>query len=166
MFWVTIFILLLEVLYYSMFTKFARDGSFSKYLALYILITILFGVIGTNKFYSYMLLVLTIYIGFRYFANTKTSLYDMLMIIVMLFTKVLIETPIYYVFVNSMNRYLISIVANLTKIFVIICLRYFIRYLYDKFKIIWDKNNFYIRYIFSVLVFAYCIITTILFIIK
>ena len=53
-----IIVLFYEVLYYSLFMKFARkEGKLWRYIVLYALISLLFSVIGTKAFYSYLLFI-------------------------------------------------------------------------------------------------------------
>ena len=54
-----IIVLLFEVLYYSMFMKFARkEGKFWRYLLLFSLITIVLIFTGTGNLYVYLIFVL------------------------------------------------------------------------------------------------------------
>lgn len=160
-----IIVLIFEILYYSLFMKYARkEGSFIRYLISFTLITIIFLFLGTTNFICYFLLILTILFGLKYIVKLKVSLYDMLIIVIMLFCKVLIETPLYIILYKAINIYFIGVLVNIIKIIVIFLIRNVIDYMYKHLKVKWDNNNFYIRYIFSICCFIYCIITAILFI--
>lgn len=158
-----VIVLLFEILYYSLFIKYARrESKFNKLLLLFTFITIIGIFIGTSNLPSYLILILMMLFGLKYIVKLKISLYDMLIIFIMLIFKVLIETPTYLLFINILNRYLISIIPNIIKILVIRLLNNKITKFYKNLKIKWDNNNFYIRYIFSIFVYTYCIITAIL----
>lgn len=160
-----IIVLIFEVLYYALFMKFARkEGNFSRYILLFTLITILFTFLGTNQIYSYLLLILTIIYGLKYVIKVKISLYDMLVIIIMLFLKVIIEFPFIIVLYQllKINQFIVTIIFDVVKIILLFKLSNKMNLYYIKMKKLWDNNNFYIRYIFSCSMFVYVIITIIL----
>ena len=153
-----IIVLLFEVLYYSMFMKFARkEGKFWRYLLLFSLITIFFYFFNTNNLYSYLMLILMILYGIKYIANVKISLYDMFVIFIMLILKLIIETPIYFVLYKYVNIYINGIITGLIKFLILFLLKDKLNIVYINLKKKWDNNNFYIRYIFSIFMFLYCI---------
>jgi len=157
-----IIVLFYEVLYYSLFMKFARkEGKLWRYIVLYALISLLFSVIGTKAFYSYLLLVLIMLLGFKYIVKTKTSMFDLLIIIAMLFIKLGIELVIYMLFFHLLkcSHFIVTMLFELIKIMVVLLLNTNLNKFYLKLKTLWDNNNFYIRYITSVLLYAYVIIT-------
>ena len=162
-----IIVLILEVLYYALFMKFARkEGKFSRYVLLFTIITIILYVIGTNHVYSHFLLILMIVYGMKYVVKTKISLYDMLIAIIMLMISTLIQLPIYVIFFNVLgaSHFLTTLIFEVIKILFILILNTNMNIYYRKMKKLWDNNNFYIRYIFSCSVFIYVIFTIILFI--
>lgn len=155
-------VLLFEVLYYSCFMYFAkRDGKFWKYLVLFGIITLSGLFIKTNTFISYLYLVLAILYGMKYIVKVKTTLYDMLVVLIMLFISFLIQYPFYLIGVNFEVRYEITFIYEPLKLLLVIIARDYIRKMYIKLKKKWDNNNFYIRYIFSCLSYIYVIITII-----
>lgn len=155
-----IIVLIFEVLYYSLFMKFARnEGKFHRYLILFSLITTLFYFVGTDKLYSYLFLILTILYGIKYIVKIKISLYDVLFIFIMLILKLFIETPFYLILNGGLSIYEIGIIMGIFKVIVLLILKNKINKLYIKLKDLWYKNNFYIRYIFSILMFIYCILS-------
>lgn len=158
-----ILVLIFEILYYSLFMKYARkESKFHKLILLFTMITIIGMIIGTNNLPSYLILILMMLFGMKYIGKLKVSLYDMLIIFIMLIIKVIIETPLYLLLVHTANRYIVSIIPNVIKILVITLLSKKITKFYKSLKIKWDNNNFYIRYIFSILVYIYCIATVVL----
>lgn len=160
-----VLILLFEILYYSLFMKFTKkDGKFWKYVIVFIINTILILIASSSKFPTYLIFVIATLFMLKYLVKVKTGLFDMLNILIMLFLKVLIETPLYFIFIGISNRYLVSIIVNIFKLVIIILLSNKLNKLYNILKVKWEKNNFYIRYLFSISAFIYCIVTIILFI--
>ena len=162
-----IIVLIFEVLYYSMFMKFARkEGKFWRYLLLFSLITIFFTFAGTTQLISYLILVLMILYGMKYIVKTKTRLYDMLWIVIMLFLKIIVEFIISMGIYYTINDFLImTLLIAVIKPIVLIILKNRLNIFYTRLNNIWYKNNFYIRYIFSCLSIIYVIITVIMFIV-
>lgn len=162
-----IIVLLLEVLFYSIFFNKARgDKKFIRYFIAFGLVTIIGVFIKTNYFVSYLLLIFMMLYAIKYIVRVKTSLYDLLTIILMLILKTIIEIPVYYLLVGTMNRYILSIVTGVIKILVLLVLNDKLNKIYNYLKIKWDNNNFYIRYLFSVMLYLYVIIVAILLIVK
>ena len=123
MIFLNIAVLILEILYYSIFMYYSKgEGKFWRYLLLFSLITILFFFVGTTQIYSYLILVLMMLYGLKYIVKVKTSLYDMLIIILMLFLKIIIETPLYIAFFFSINdlHFIITVIASISKISLIL----------------------------------------------
>lgn len=155
-----IIILISEILYYSMFMKFAKkEGKLWKYMLTFIINTGLIFIFNSMNVLSYLVFVMFTLFALKYIVKTKTSLFDMLVIFVMMIIKVLIETPTYMIFGNLFNIYIIGIIYSLIKIILMFLLRNELNILYKKSKKKWDNNNFYIRYIFTILMFAYSIIS-------
>lgn len=153
-----IIVLIFEVLYYSMFMKFARkEGKFWKYLLLFSLITVILFIFNTNNLYVYLMFILLALYGLKYIVNVKISLYDMFVIFIMLILKLIIETPIYFVLYKYVNIYINGIITGLIKFLILFLLKDKLNIVYINLKKKWDNNNFYIRYIFSIFMFLYCI---------
>jgi len=160
-----ILIMIYEIIFYSLFMKFARkEGKLSRYAILYLMICILFGFLGTKEFYSYLLLILIMLFGFKYIVKTKTSLFDMLIIIIMLITKVLVEFFVFIIFYYMLHcsHFITTLLFELLKILLVLLINTNLNKLYLKLKKLWDNNNFYIRYIASVSLYAYVIVTIVL----
>ena len=158
-----ILVLVFEILYYSMFMYYAKgEGKFKRYLLLFSLITIIMIFTGTNSLYSYLIFVLTTLYGLKYIVKVKTSLYDMLVILIILFIKFVIEIIFYYLLLMfSKNIFLNATIYGVIKTFIIFILgnNNIIKFNYRRLNKLWNNNNFYIRYIFSCLGFIYVILT-------
>lgn len=155
-----IIVLIFEVLYYSLFMKFARpEGKFYRYLILFSLITIVMLFVGTSNLYSYLIFVILSLLGIKYLIKEKAGLYDMLIIFIMLLIKLLIETPLYFMLNGMLSIYLIGIITGILKVSMVLIFKNKINKFYLKFSNLWYKNNFYIRYIFSILMLIYCILS-------
>ena len=163
-----IIVLLFEVLYYSMFMKFARkEGKFWRYLLLFSLITIAIYILNTEYLITYLILILLILYGIKFIVKIKISLYDMLVIFIMLLTKLIIETPFYVILsLFTKNNFLLTFPASIFKVTILYFLKNILGNNYIKFKKIWDNNNFYIRYIFTTFMFLFVIFSCIFLIIK
>lgn len=160
-----IIVLIFEILYYSMFMKFARkEGKFWRYLLLFSLITIMMIFIGTNTLYAYLIFVLLALYGLKYIVKIKTSFYDMFIIVIMMMLKLLIETPIYLICINFIknNHFIVILLMDIIKIGILFLLKNRLNIFYIKLKKLWQNNNFYLRYIFTCIMYIYVIITIIL----
>lgn len=154
-------VLAFEVLYYSLFMKFARrDGKLWRYILLFTLVNIFFFIVGTGQVYSYLLLILTILLGLKYIGKIKTTSYDMFFIFIMLIFKTSIETlitiPSYYIL---HDMFIATLIADFFKIGIIALIRNKIKDAYETLHIKWINNNFYIRYIFSIFMFLYVLLS-------
>lgn len=159
-----IIVLIFEILYYSLFMKFAKnDGKVWKYIILFVLITIVLMFIGTTNLYAYLAFVLLSLYGLKYIVKTKISLYDMLPIIIMLFIKIIIELLSMIIFYNFLgaNQFITTLLFEGLKILFIIINRKNIFNYNIKLNKIWNQNNFYIRYFFSIFTIIYVIMTII-----
>lgn len=156
-------VLIFEILYYSMFMYYARrEGKFNRYILLFTLITIFFIFAGTNSPISYLLLIFMILYGLRYIIKIKVSLYDMLIIFIMLILNFLIPTPIYYILLFFTNNvFIISIIYQFIKIILVFFSKFLLNIIYKKLYIIWNNNNFYIRYLFTTFMFLFIIFSCI-----
>lgn len=156
-----------EILFYSIFMKYAREGKLSRYIFLYIIIFIIFGYLGTNKFYSYLLLILIMLFGFKYIVKTKTSIFDTLIIIAMLLLKMIVELVVFALFFHLLHctHFIVTLLFELIKIAIVLLINTHLNKFYLKLKTLWDNNNFYIRYITSIILYSYVIITIVLLII-
>ena len=159
-----IIVLLFEVLYYSMFMKFARkEGKFWRYLLLFSLITIVLIFTGTGNLYVYLIFVLLSLYGLKYIVKTKISLFDILPIIIMLAIKIVIELLSMFIFYKFLylNQVITTFIFEIIKILTILLSKNYLNLYYNKLKTTWDKNNFYIRYFFSIFAIIYVIISAI-----
>ena len=161
-------VLVFEVLYYALFMKFARkEGKFWRYLLLFSLMTFCLFFMKTTKIYTILVISLFILYGLKYIVKLKVSLYDMLVTSVMLLLKLFLEMTfslLFYAFIK--NIIIDSTITGIIKIFIILLMKNSINKVYQKFERLWKNNNFYIRYIFTIIVFSYIICTCLFYIIK
>ena len=160
--------LIFEVLYYSLFMKFARpEGKLWRYILLFTIVTILILFIGTSNIYSYLMFVILALYGLKYVVKLNISLYDMLILLIMLLFKLIIETPVYMILLQFINNnFILTLPSSIIKICLLITLKNNMNCLYIKLKNKWDNNDFYIRYIFSTILFLFVIFSLIFLIIK
>ena len=160
-----IIVLIFEVLYYSMFMKFARnEGKFWRYLLLFSLITLIGIFTLTNQnLISYLTLVLLMLYGIKYIVRIKISLYDMLLIVIMLLLKLIIEFIIILIFYEllNINQFISTMIFDFIKISFLLFFKDKIYSISQKFKRLWGNNNFYIRYIFTIGIYVYVIVSII-----
>lgn len=162
-----IIILMFEVLFYSMFLKFARkESNMLKCIITFSLITLIMLLTNTNQFISYLIFLILALYGGKYIIKIKVSLYDMLFIFIMLITKMIIETPLYIILNNIFNNFITTLISSILKILIIYLCRNKINMLYNYLKLKWNNNNFYIRYLFCIFMFIYFIYSIIFLIIK
>ena len=157
-------VLVFEVLYYALFMKFARkEGKFWRYLLLFSAITISGLIIGTNNLPSYLFLVISMLLGIKYFVKTKTSLYEMCLITIMLLLKMIIELLVMIVFFSILgfNHFITTLVFSFMKLFLVIIFKEKLNLFNNNLKKLWDNNNFYMRYLFSIAFYIYVIISII-----
>lgn len=161
-FLITIMLFILEVLFYSLFIKFSKkEGKIWRYILLFTLVSILIGFINSKKLISYFVFVLCTYLGLKYIVRIKASLYDMLVIVVMLLLNVTIEFPIYLIFYKlfHLNLIIVTIMFELVKLFVVVIGKRCFNENYLEFKNVWDRNDFNVRYGFTIIIYLYVIIT-------
>lgn len=163
-----IIVLVFEILYYSLFMKSCRNkNKLYKYFILFTLITIIMFFISTNQLYTYLIFILLTLYGLKYIVKLEVTLYDMFIIVVMLLLKLIIELPIYVILSSFTNyNFILTIVSSITKVLLALGLKNKIKLLYIKGQNLWYKNNFYIRYIFSILMFIFTICSCIFLIVK
>lgn len=160
-----IIVLLFEVLYYALFMKFARkEGNLWRYLLLFIINSFVISLCSNIQLPIYLLFIFITLFGFKYIVKTKTSLYDVIFILVMLLLKIVIEFSLYTFFNGILSFSIISatLIFEIAKIIILFSLKNKLHKIYSKLKYKWDNNNFYIRYLFSTILYSYVIITLLL----
>lgn len=161
-FMITILLFILEILFYSLFIKFSKkEGKIWKYLLLFTIVSLIVGFINSKNLLAYFVFVLSTYLGLKYIVKVKVSLYDMLVILIMLLLKVIIELPLFIIFYNLIHcgHVVASFIFQIVKLmFVFIC-RKKLNNWYLKFKSLWDKNEFNIRYCFTIFMYFYILLT-------
>lgn len=153
--------LISEVIYYSIFLKNCRkERKLSRYILIGIIVTALALIFNTKDLLSYLVLVLTFTLGLKYIVKVKTSLFDMFIVIVMLFVKVSLELVAFVIFYMLFNNYTLYIVFMITfKILFLLVTKDKLKCFYNRLKELWLSNTFKIRYIFICSTYIYVIIT-------
>lgn len=160
-------ILILETLYYSVFMKISRrEGKFSRYLLLFTLFSIISLFLNKNFMLNYVLIFLVILYGLKYIVRISISLYDLLFIIIMFLIKIVIEIPFYYLFVLLLNGVTSTLLFQSIKVLLVYIFRNKLPIIYKQLNEKWKNNNFYIRYIFTILLFTYVIVSCLFLILR
>lgn len=158
MLFLNILVLIFEVLYYSMFMYYAKgEGKFWKYILLFSIVSIFTGIFNINSIYSYIVIILSMLFGIKYLIKIKTSLYDLFFIILMILIKLFIEFTVYILFKDVLNIFYLYILFQTLKIVIVFIFKNKIKKIYKLLFILWYDNNFYLRYLFSILMFIYFI---------
>lgn len=162
-----VIVLILEILFYSLFMKYSRkEGNIIRYLILFTLFSFISVFLSKQFFINYILIFLFILYGLKYIVKLKVSLYDLLVIIIMFAFKIIIEIPLYYIMTIVINGVLATMIFQSLKILIVFLLRNKLSKMYIKLKNKWDNNNFYIRYIFTILLYVYIIFSCIFLILR
>lgn len=153
-----IIVLIFEVLYYSMFMYYARkEGKFWRYLLLFSLITIICGFINTKVFLNYLFLIIFILIGYKILINKKIIFFDVFIIFIMMIFKILFEFFTFYFFSLFFSNNISIIIFEILRLFFVLYVNFNLKKFFDNIKTKWDKNDFYIRYLFIIISFSYVI---------
>lgn len=151
-------ILLFEVLFYSLFIKFVKPkSSFIRLLMLFAFLTLVNYIIGSS-IYAYIFFVILALLGLKYFVKTETTIYDLFIIVIMILFKAFLEIIdglILQLFFENSN--IISVGTSLLKTLILFPLKDNLLYQYRNFNLKWKNNNFYVRYIFTILIYVYVI---------
>lgn len=156
-------VIILEIIYYSLFTKFSKkDGSYINYFLLYCLTpftNILFSNVLNLQFFDYIALNFIILAGMKYLIKVETNLFDLLMILSMMLLKIVIEGSCYNLLINFLNSNLVILIFEIIKIIIVLLLNYKLNFIYNKMLKLWKNNNFYIRYVTIILLMIYIIVS-------
>lgn len=162
-----IVVILFEILYYSLFMKFARkEGKFWRYLVLFILFSIISFFMNDSMIISYAIILLLILYGLKYVVKLKITFYDLFFIFIMMLIKVFIEIILALtltIFIKDII--LCKVFMGIAKLLLLFIIKDKLNYLYENLHKKWNNNKFFIRYIFDILMFVYIIIAC-LFLIK
>lgn len=157
-----IIILISEILYYSLFIKFAKNnGKLWKYILVFILETLIIFIFNSTNIVTYLIFAISSLLLIKYIVKIKVSIFDMLIIFIMLLIKFIIELPFYIIFNQLVGIYITGVIYGVIKILLLLLIHHKLHLIYCVSKKLWDKNNFYIRYIFSTFMFIYTIISCI-----
>lgn len=166
---INLLVLLFEVLYYSLFMKFARiNGKFWKYVLGFSIATafnIIFSIIGLNDIVIYVLFMLIALYTIKIF-DKKVNLYDLFFIFVIMAVKIAIEGINCLFIYHFVNNILFTIIIDILKFSFLLIFKSKIKYYYDFLFRKWRNNNFFIRYIFNILLFVFIIMSFIFVIIR
>lgn len=164
-----IIVLLIEVLYYSLFMKFARkECRFWKYMLSFSIATIfniIFSILGINEFVIYFLFIFISIFAMKIF-DKEISLFDMLFLFIILIIKIIIEGICFLILYNLINKIIFTFVIDIIKISFVILIKKQINIKYKEMKNKWNNNNFYIRYIFNIFLFVFIIMSFVFIMIK
>ncbi len=153
-----IIVLIFEVLYYSMFMYYARkEGKLWKYILLFSIVTIICGFINTKVFLNYLFLIIFILIGYKILINKKIIFFDVFIIFLMMIFKILFEFFAFYFFSLFFCNNISIIIFEILRLFFVLYINFSLKKFFDNIKIKWDKNDFYIRYLFIIISFSYVI---------
>lgn len=158
---INIMVLILEVLYYSLFMAFTRkEGKLINYCILFILVSLLGVILNTQDVTSYFILLFFIVFGIKYIVRVKTSMFEFLIVLIMLIYNIIIETIIYLLIYRliGLNYIITTIIFETIKIGTCLLLNNKLNIMYQKLKNLWNNNNFYIRYLTSIMIYIYTII--------
>lgn len=156
-----VIIMFLETFYYSIFMKSVKnDGKLIRYFCAFLIVSVLGVFIGNNNLFSYLVLILMMTYSIKLIVRVKTTLFDVLVIFGMLLIKIFIELLfafLIYIFTN--NPFVIATILGLLKLVFLLLLKNKLHKIYKTLEKQWNENRFGIRYIFSVLMFIYVIIS-------
>lgn len=161
MIFLNVIVLVLELLYYSLFLKFCRkDGKLSRYILLFVIFTIISLFMNKKDLISYGIIIFLMLYGLKYIVRTKISLFDMVIILMMFMFKIILEIPSYYLLSFFFNGIVSTILFQIMKLVLVIINKNNINKLFRILKAKWDNNSFNLRYIFTIIVYGYVIATS------
>ena len=163
-----IIVLILEVLYYALFMKFSRkEERLYKYILAFILVTIVVVLLDGIKVIAYISFIFTVLLSLKHLMKIKVSLFDILIILIMLLYKLIIELMFTFIlYMLLKNVYLGAIIVGIIKVLNLFFMKNNLNKFYNKMKVLWNNNNFYIRYITSIFLMLYTIASCVLLILK
>lgn len=147
-------VLIFEILYYSLFMYYSKnEGKLSKYVLLFSLITAILFFTENSSLYSYLFFIVSTFLGMKYIVNCKVKFFDLFIIFSMLLFNFLLQLfP--FIFIKLFTKDII-----IKTLFLILIKGIFIfksnilRSIFNNMKVKWDKNFFFIRYTFVVIMF-------------
>ena len=163
-----IIIMILEIVYYTIFMKSARkEGNIKRYFLLFSLFTIITIFINRRFLINYLLIFFLILYGLKYIVKLKITLFDLFFIILMFMSKVIIEMPLSLLSYSIVeNIYIASTMVGILKVIIVWLFNGYIEQIYEIMQMLWINNNFYIRYLFSIALFIYVILSSIFLIVE
>lgn len=156
----TLIVLFAEVLYYALFMKLARkEGRLYRYILSFILVNIILFFVGTNAIYIYLLSILLMLYSIKYIVRINITIYDMFFLFIIMLIKIVIEGICCFLFFNYVNTFIFIMIIDFIKLLFIFLFRKRLNIFYNYMKLKWKNNNFYIRYIFNILMFIYVLMS-------
>jgi len=154
-----IFVLVCEVLFYSLFIYFAKkEGRLWRYILGIILVILIIGFLGSQTFLVYSIQGLLFLFVLKYIVRINTKVFDLVLISLSFIIKAFIEIICVLILMNFVNTIFVYIILSLIKVGTIYFLRNKIEYIYNKLFKKWNSNNFYIRYGSSIIIMIYFIV--------
>jgi hypothetical protein len=155
-------IFLLEILYYTLFIKLSkREKGFIKYFLVFLLANAISLFVGFSSFYSYLFYFVEIVLLIK-LLKVKFNLFDLLVIINSMLVKILIEFIAFLILREKLDLFIWILILGIFKNLILFIFKNLLQYCYIGLYKMWVNNNFYIRYIFNIMVFVY-IISSLLF---
>jgi len=165
-----IIVMFFEVIYYSLFMKFARtEIKLWEYLLAFTIATLfnfVFAIFNINSVIIYLLFIIIALYSIKITSKSKLSIYDMFFMFIVMIVKIAIEGLSFLTIYNLFSKFAFTMIIDFLKIGFVILFKNKIKYYYDLLKGKWNNNNFYIRYIFNILLFMFIIMSFIFIIIK
>ena len=148
-------ILLFEILFYSLFFKYAnKKNEFWKYICAFIIFTMT--MLAFESSIIYYLIFCFVIIGImKYIMRMKIKIYDLILLYVIFIIKFIIEMPFGLIIYPILGYTITNVLCIIAKIGFVYLFRNKINKSYNIFVQKWNNNNFYVRYIGSILLIGH-----------
>ena len=144
-----------------------KEGDFKRYFLLFGLFAIITIFMNRRFLINYLIIFFLILYGLKFIVKLKVTLFDLFFIILMFISKVIIEMPLSLLSYSIVeNIYVASTMVGVLKVIIILLFNEYVEKIYEIMKLLWKNNNFYIRYLFSISLFIYVILSSVFLIIE
>ena len=144
-----------------------KEGDFKRYFLLFGLFAIITFFMNRRFLINYLIIFFLILYGLKFIVKLKVTLFDLFFIILMFISKVIIEMPLSLLSYSIVeNIYVASTMVGVLKVIIILLFNEYVEKIYEIMKLLWKNNNFYIRYLFSISLFIYVILSSVFLIIE
>ena len=144
-----------------------KEGDFKRYFLLFGLFAIITIFMNRSFLINYLIIFFLILYGLKFIVKLKITLFDLFFIILMFISKVIIEMPLSLLSYSIVeNIYVASTMVGVLKVIIILLFNEYVEKIYEIMKLLWKNNNFYIRYLFSISLFIYVILSSVFLIIE